>query len=63
VAVTLLVFLPSKDQTAQTSQPLTRLNPYGLKHLQSPEGSCNATSGTVWPPLIGWNLPSMWNTG
>jgi len=47
VAVTLLGSCPSKDQTAQTSEPQTRLNPYESKHLPSPEESGNATSGTV----------------
>jgi len=33
VVATLLVFLPSRDQTAQTSQPLTRLNPLRIQTL------------------------------
>jgi len=50
VAVTLLGSCPSKDQTAQTSEPQTRLNPCESKHLPSPEESGNATSGTESTP-------------
>jgi len=50
VAVTLLGLCPSKDQTSQTSEPITRLNPCELKHLPSPGESGNATSGTESAP-------------
>jgi len=50
VAVALLSFCPSKDLTAQTLEPLTRLNPCESKHLLSPGESSNATSGTESTP-------------
>jgi hypothetical protein len=50
VADTLLGLCPSKDQTSQTSEPITRLSPCELKHLPSPGESGNATSGTESAP-------------
>jgi len=50
VAVPLLVFCPSKDQTAQTLEPITRLNPCESTRLLSPGESSNATSGTESTP-------------
>ncbi len=49
VADALLVSVPSRDLTAQTSDPLTRLNPCRSKLEPSPEGSD--------PRLQGLNSP------
>jgi len=45
-----LGLLPSRDQTAQTLDPQTRLNPCEPKHLPSPVESGSATSGTESTP-------------
>ena len=49
VAVTLLVFCPSRDQTAQTSDPRTRLRPCGLTLEPSPAGSDPRLQGPSRP--------------
>jgi hypothetical protein len=49
VVATLLVLCPSRDLTAQTSDPRTRLNPCGPKLEPSPEGSDPRLQGPSRP--------------
>jgi hypothetical protein len=49
VAAALLVFCPSRDLTAQTSEPRTRLSPCGPKLAPSPEGSDSRLQGPNRP--------------